>query len=41
LQVTQATGHVIVAGDIDGNRVADFEIQILGRTSLSAADFIL
>ena len=41
LQITAATDYVIVAGDIDGNRVADFEIQILGRTSLSAADFIL
>lgn len=41
LQITAATDHLIVAGDIDGNRVADFEIQVLGRTTLAATDFIL
>ena len=31
----------IVSGDINGDGVADFEVQILGHHALTAADFIL
>ena len=41
LKVSVFTDYLIVAGDIDGNRLADFEIQLMGRTSITAADFIL
>ena len=31
----------IIEGDINGNRVADFQIQLTGLKSLTAGDFIL
>lgn len=32
---------IIVRGDVNGNRVADFEIQVMGITSIAAGDFQL
>ena len=40
-QPGSANDKTIVVGDIDGNRVADFQIQLTGLKSLSAADFVL
>ncbi len=37
----QAAGKTIVEGDIDGNKVADFQIELTGLVTLSGADFIL
>lgn len=34
-------GHTYVAGDVDGNKTADFEIKIVGLWDLGASDFIL
>ena len=31
----------LVEGDINGDRVADFQIQLTGSKNLTAADFIL
>ena len=31
----------IVAGDIDGNKVSDFMIELAGLKTLTAADFVL
>ena len=31
----------IIAGDIDGNKVADFMIELTGLKVLTAADFVL
>ncbi len=36
-----ASDMTIVEGDIDGNRVADFQIQLTGLKTLTAADFVL
>ena len=37
----QAAGKTIVEGDIDGNKVADFQIELTGLVTLTGADFIL
>ncbi len=37
----QTGGNTIIEGDIDGNRVADFKIELTGLKSLTATDFIL
>ena len=36
-----ANDKTIIEGDIDGNRVADFQIELSGLKTLSAADFLL
>jgi serralysin len=41
IQFNDGAGHTIVAGDINGDRVADIEIQLNGLVSLVAGDFIL
>jgi Ca2+-binding RTX toxin-like protein len=38
---TDGTGVTIVSGDINGDRVADFEIQVSGTQPLSVTDFDL
>ena len=35
------TTNTIVEGDINGDRVADFQIELTGKKILDAADFIL
>ncbi len=37
----QAAGKTIVEGDIDGNKVADFQIELTGLVTLTSGDFIL
>ena len=41
LRVYADAGSTIVAGDLDGDSLDDFQIQIVGTVSLTAADFIL
>ncbi len=36
-----ANDRTIIEGDINGNRVADFQIQLTGLKTLTAADFVL
>ena len=42
-QLRQVTvnGNTIVEGDVDGNRAADFQIQLNGLHTLQATDFVL
>lgn len=35
------TTHTLVRGDLDGDAVADFEIQLMNVTGVTAADFLL
>jgi Ca2+-binding RTX toxin-like protein len=41
LTVSYATGQTIISGDINGDRVADFQIALAGTLALTADDFIL
>ena len=41
LRYTLGSGNVIVSGDIDGNKSADFQIQLTGLQNLSSSDFLL
>lgn len=41
LNFSTASGKVIVAGDVNGDGVADFQIEVLGVTSLTSSDFVL
>jgi Ca2+-binding RTX toxin-like protein len=41
LHIKFAGPHTIVEGDIDGNKVADFSIQLNGHKVLTAGDSIL
>jgi Ca2+-binding RTX toxin-like protein len=41
LHYAAASGGVIVSGDVDGDAVADFSINLQGVTSLVASDFVL
>ena len=41
LLASQSGADLVVAGDIDGDAVADFVLLILNTASLSAADFVL
>ena len=36
-----ANDRTIIEGDINGNRVADFQIELTGLKTLTAADFVL
>ena len=36
-----ANDRTIIEGDVNGNRVADFQIQLTGLKTLTAADFVL
>lgn len=38
---TIGTTHTLVRGDLDGDAVADFEIQLMNVTGVTAADFLL
>ncbi|MEK0083400.1 M10 family metallopeptidase C-terminal domain-containing protein [Benzoatithermus flavus] len=35
------SGNTIVQGDVNGDKVADFEIQLTGKIALTATDFVL
>lgn len=41
LHQVSANGNTIVEGDVDGNGVADFQIQLRGLHTLHEADFVL
>ena len=41
LRFAQADGNTIAMGDVDGDAVADFAIQVTGLVNLSASDFLL
>ena len=41
LRYSLGSGGVIVSGDIDGNKSADFQIQVTGLQNLSSNDFFL
>ena len=41
LRYTQAGGNTLVTGDVNGDAVADFAIQVTGTPFLSSSDFIL
>lgn len=34
-------GSTIVEGDVNGDRIADFQIELKGKVALSASDFLL
>jgi len=34
-------GNLIVSGDVNGDAIADFQVQLVGTTPLVASDFIL
>jgi hypothetical protein len=36
-----ANGKTVISADLDGNQVADFQIELLGVYSLHASDFLL
>ena len=40
-QIGNATDFTLVSGDVNGDRVADFEIQIFGIIPLASGDFLL
>jgi hypothetical protein len=37
----QSAGRTFIEGDIDGNKAADFQIELSGLRTLAAADFVL
>ena len=39
--VVGRTSSTIIEGDVDGDRIADFQIELSGRHTLAASDFIL
>lgn len=41
LRVTHEGGNTIVNGDINGDRVTDFQIELQGNVALTAIDFVL
>lgn len=41
LRLQTVGGGVIVQGDVDGDRIADFQISVDGVSSLQASDFVL
>lgn len=41
LRYVQSGGDTIIQGDIDGDGVADFEVQLLGNVAVNAGDFLL
>ena len=41
IRVTQSGGQTIVAGDVNGDGVADFDMALTGAIALTAADFVL
>jgi Ca2+-binding RTX toxin-like protein len=38
---SSATKDIVIYGDVDGNTTADFEIGLVGVTSIAATDFVL
>lgn len=41
IRTTLSDGNTLVEGDLDGDRVADFQLLVLGREDLQATDFLL
>lgn len=41
LCITAEGGRAIVSGDVNGDRIADFDIMVLGVSTLTANDFVL
>ena len=41
LRFAQAGGRTVVEGDVTGDGRADFQIELLGLHTLTAADFLL
>jgi hypothetical protein len=41
LRVFTSGSQTVVAGDVDGNGTADFQILVAGTVTLTAADFVL
>jgi hypothetical protein len=41
VRFSQANGVTTVSGDIDGDRAADFQIQLDGLLTLTGGDFLL
>ncbi|MDQ3559900.1 MAG: protease, partial [Pseudomonadota bacterium] len=41
VRYAQVNGNTIVSGDIDGDRVPDFQIRLDGVFSLTNGDFVL
>jgi len=41
LRAFVSDGHTYVQGSIDGDRVAEFEIDLIGTHKLAASDFVL
>jgi Ca2+-binding RTX toxin-like protein len=41
LRYTKLNGITLIEGDLDGDRVADFQIELVGSLNLLATDFIL
>jgi len=41
LRYAQAGGNTFVMGDVNGDAVADFTIQVAGTLFLSSGDFVL
>lgn len=41
LRYEQSGGSTFVSGDVNGDRIADFQIQLQGTIALTSADFIL
>jgi hypothetical protein len=38
---SSATKDIVIYGDVNGNTTADFEIGLVGVTSIAATDFVL
>jgi Ca2+-binding RTX toxin-like protein len=41
IRITAYADGVIVSGDVNGDRLADFDLQVVGVTTLTASDFLL
>ena len=41
LHYQHSSGRTIVEGDVNGDRVADFQVELVGRITLSSGDFVL
>ncbi len=40
LHYSQASGHTIISGDVNGDKIVDFTIDLLGLKTLTSVDFI-
>jgi hypothetical protein len=41
LRIATFAEGLIVSGDVNGDRLADFDLQVVGVTTLTASDFLL